>query len=73
MVVARMVPAVPPDAGAASTGVNRVLREQITGIRVVRAFVREPDEVERFDGGQRRPHRHVAAAPAGSWRACSRS
>ena len=29
-------------------GVNRVLREQITGIRVVRAFVREPDEVERF-------------------------
>ena len=24
--------------------VNRVLREQITGIRVVRAFVREPDE-----------------------------
>ena len=29
-------------------GVNRVLREQITGIRVVRAFVREPREVERF-------------------------
>ncbi|MFW6597857.1 ABC transporter ATP-binding protein [Propionibacteriaceae bacterium Y2011] len=29
--------------------VNRVLREQITGIRVVRAFVREPQEVERFD------------------------
>jgi len=28
--------------------VNRVLREQITGIRVVRAFVREPQEVERF-------------------------
>jgi ATP-binding cassette subfamily B protein len=28
--------------------VNRVLREQITGIRVVRAFVREPHEVERF-------------------------
>jgi ATP-binding cassette subfamily B multidrug efflux pump len=28
--------------------VNRVLREQITGIRVVRAFVREPDETERF-------------------------
>jgi len=28
--------------------VNRVLREQISGIRVVRAFVREPDEVERF-------------------------
>jgi ATP-binding cassette subfamily B multidrug efflux pump len=28
--------------------VNRILREQITGIRVVRAFVREPDEVDRF-------------------------
>jgi len=28
--------------------VNRVLREQLTGIRVVRAFVREPAEVRRF-------------------------
>ena len=28
--------------------VNRVLREQITGIRVVRAFVREPQEEQRF-------------------------
>jgi ATP-binding cassette subfamily B protein len=28
--------------------VNRVLREQITGIRVVRAFVREPKEEKRF-------------------------
>lgn len=28
--------------------VNRVLREQITGIRVVRAFVREPVERDRF-------------------------
>ena len=27
---------------------NRVLREQITGMRVVRAFVREPDEAIRF-------------------------
>ena len=27
---------------------NRVLREQITGIRVVRAFVREPQETARF-------------------------
>jgi ATP-binding cassette subfamily B protein len=31
-------------------GINRVLREQITGIRVVRAFVREPQETKRFDG-----------------------
>ncbi|MDA8438723.1 MAG: ABC transporter ATP-binding protein [Propionibacterium sp.] len=29
-------------------GVNRVLREQISGIRVVRAFVREPYESQRF-------------------------
>jgi ATP-binding cassette subfamily B multidrug efflux pump len=28
--------------------VNRVLREQLTGIRVIRAFVREPVETERF-------------------------
>ena len=28
--------------------INAVLREQITGIRVVRAFVREPEEVQRF-------------------------
>jgi len=28
--------------------VNQVLREQISGMRVVRAFVREPDETERF-------------------------
>jgi ATP-binding cassette subfamily B protein len=28
--------------------INRVLREQITGIRVVRAFVREPQESQRF-------------------------
>ena len=29
-------------------GLNPVLRAQITGMRVVRAFVREPQEVERF-------------------------
>jgi ATP-binding cassette subfamily B multidrug efflux pump len=29
--------------------VNRVLREQLTGIRVVRAFVREKVEVDRFE------------------------
>ncbi len=41
-------PAVPAHAGRGSTALNRVLREQITGIRVVRAFVREPQERERF-------------------------
>ncbi|CAM3124213.1 ABC transporter ATP-binding protein [Tsukamurella hominis] len=30
--------------------VNQVLREQLTGVRVIRAFVREPVERERFDG-----------------------
>jgi ATP-binding cassette, subfamily B, multidrug efflux pump len=34
--------------------INRVLREQITGIRVVRAFVREPYEQERFDESNRK-------------------
>jgi ATP-binding cassette, subfamily B, multidrug efflux pump len=29
--------------------VNRIMREQITGIRVVRAFVREPQETARFE------------------------
>jgi ATP-binding cassette subfamily B protein len=29
--------------------VNQILREQITGIRVVRAFVREPEETARFE------------------------
>lgn len=33
--------------------VNRVLREQLTGIRVVRAFVREPIEEERFSVANR--------------------
>ena len=32
-------------------GLNRILREQIAGIRVVRAFVREPFETDRFASG----------------------
>ena len=28
---------------------NRVLREQISGLRVIRAFIREPTEAKRFD------------------------
>lgn len=34
--------------------VNRVLREQISGIRVVRAFVREPHETARFETANER-------------------
>ncbi|HEV2027010.1 MAG TPA: ABC transporter ATP-binding protein [Candidatus Dormibacteraeota bacterium] len=33
--------------------VNRVLREQLSGIRVVRAFVREHDEAQRFAAANR--------------------
>jgi len=33
--------------------INRVLREQLTGIRVVRAFVREQAETERFEEANR--------------------
>lgn len=47
MVVVRMVPRYRAMQERIDA-VNRVLREQIIGIRVIRAFVREPDEVERF-------------------------
>jgi ATP-binding cassette subfamily B protein len=46
-VVARMMPAFRAMQDRIDQ-VNRVLREQITGIRVVRAFVREPEEAGRF-------------------------
>ena len=54
--------------------INRVLREQLTGIRVVRAFVREDIERERFreanqdmaDVGQRIGNLFVAVFPAAS-------
>ena len=47
LVVSRMVPSFRL-MQARIDEVNRVLREQITGIRVVRAFVREPHEAQRF-------------------------
>ncbi|HWI43607.1 MAG TPA: ABC transporter ATP-binding protein [Nocardioides sp.] len=47
VIVSRMVPAFRSVQGRIDD-VNRILREQITGIRVVRAFVREPQEVRRF-------------------------
>jgi ATP-binding cassette subfamily B protein len=46
-VVYRMVPAF-QQMQTHIDRVNSVLREQITGIRVVRAFVREPQESQRF-------------------------
>lgn len=33
--------------------INQVLREQLTGIRVIRAFVREPEETVRFEQANR--------------------
>ena len=47
-VVTRMVPAF-RSVQQRLDDVNRILREQITGIRVVRAFVREPYETARFE------------------------
>ncbi len=47
LVVVRMVPQF-QDMQVRIDTVNRVLREQIAGLRVVRAFVREPDESRRF-------------------------
>ncbi len=47
--------------------VNRVLREQITGIRVVRAFVREPFEARRF--GTANDDLTEVAVKAGRWMA----
>jgi len=47
LVIVRMVPQFRLMQTRIDT-VNRVLREQITGIRVVRAFVREPQETARF-------------------------
>ena len=45
--------------------VNQVLREQISGMRVVRAFVREPDEADRFGTANADLTETVAARPAG--------
>ncbi len=47
LIISRMVPLFRAMQARIDT-VNRVLREQLAGIRVVRAFVREPDEVKRF-------------------------
>jgi ATP-binding cassette subfamily B protein len=47
LIIARMVPLFRSYQGKLD-GVNRVMREQLTGIRVIRAFVREPIEEGRF-------------------------
>ncbi|MBK5266019.1 MAG: ABC transporter ATP-binding protein [Acidimicrobiia bacterium] len=47
VIISRMIPAYRKMQKRIDT-VNRVLREQLTGIRVLRAFVREPFETSRF-------------------------
>jgi len=47
--------------------VNRLLREQITGVRVVRAFVREPHETRRF--AQANEDLTAVAVRSGRWMA----
>ena len=47
LVIARMVPLFRANQRQLDA-VNRVMREQITGIRVIRAFTREPQERDRF-------------------------
>ncbi|OJV58204.1 MAG: multidrug ABC transporter ATP-binding protein [Cellulomonas sp. 73-145] len=48
LIVSRMVPYFRQMQGRIDA-INRVMREQLTGVRVIRAFVRERREAERFD------------------------
>lgn len=48
LIVTRMVPAFQLMQTRIDR-INQILREQLTGIRVIRAFVREPDERRRFE------------------------
>ncbi|MDF1596569.1 MAG: ABC transporter ATP-binding protein [Acidimicrobiia bacterium] len=48
LIISRMIPAYRLMQSRIDS-VNRVLREQATGIRVLRAFVREPFETKRFE------------------------
>ena len=49
LIIARMVPLF-RSYQTKLDAVNRIMREQLTGVRVVRAFVRERIEEERFRG-----------------------
>ncbi|GAA4700113.1 ABC transporter ATP-binding protein [Nocardioides conyzicola] len=64
LVVSRMVPNF-RKMQARIDEINRVLREQITGIRVVRAFVREPYETKRF--GEANADLTDVSVRAGRW------
>ncbi len=60
LIITRMVPSFRLMQGRIDE-VNRLLREQITGVRVVRAFVREPLETERFENA----NSDLTASPSG--------
>ena len=49
--------------------INQVMRETLSGVRVIRAFVRTRHEEQRFDVASRDLMRHVACGSTG----CSRS
>ena len=66
LIVARMLP-VFRSMQRLIDGINRVLREQLSGIRVVRAFAREAFEEQRFDAANRAVS--DAALTAGRWQA----
>jgi len=66
LIVARMLP-VFRGMQRLIDGINRVLREQLSGIRVVRAFTREPFEQQRFAAANRAVSQ--AALTAGRWQA----
>ncbi len=66
LIVARMLP-VFRSMQRLIDGINRVLREQLSGIRVVRAFTREPFEQQRFGAANRAVSQ--AALTAGRWQA----
>jgi ABC-type multidrug transport system fused ATPase/permease subunit len=66
LIVSRMLPIFRSMQQRIDT-INRVLREQLSGIRVVRAFAREPFELQRFAAAN-----HAvsdAALTAGRWQA----
>ena len=66
LIVSRMLPIV-RGMQRLIDGINRVLREQLSGIRVVRAFAREPFERERFAEANQAVA--DAALAAGRWQA----
>lgn len=66
LIVTRMLPIFRRMQGLID-GINRVMREQLAGIRVIRAFTQEPAETKRFDQANRAVSETALAA--GNWQA----